>query len=134
MNEYKVISITLMPQGYCLVKIALDILEENILVIQIEEGIISDIKNSKHLDNDIKEYLVEIILKDNSLLLDRLVQKALNDNTVQKQLKQRQNGVFLVDYDVWIRCKNDVKEKKEKERLMRIDDILLHNSLKMKKL
>ncbi len=108
MHKYKIQSMQAMAEGYCLIKISLGPSDEGVLVFKLIEESIDDLQKT--------------LLENNRLILDKLVKVALLDNTIIKQLQDQKNGVFEVDYDLWISTIYAAKEEQDKMRLKRLSD------------
>lgn len=118
---YAIKAMKRMPDGDFLVKVSLDPpADRTILVFKLAE----DIENSESNEHQMKEYVSAFLFKNNRFALRELVKRALRDPAVVRQLEQKQNGIFRVDYDGWLSLRVSLKEDEENKRLQKLHDMI----------
>ncbi len=118
---YAIKAMKRMPDGDFLVKVSLDPPADlTILVFKLAE----DIEHSESNEHQMKEYVSAFLFKNNRFALREMIKRALRDPAVVRQLEQKQNGIFRVDYDGWLSLMAYVKEDEENKRLNKLKDII----------
>lgn len=111
--EYKIQSIQTTPEGYFLTHISLDIEKKHIIVLKFMNGFIKHLASSDSLTEEIESKLRKMLLENDNLLLIRLTRIALGNESIKKQLRNKENGILDINYSKWQRIIEKLKQERE---------------------
>lgn len=103
MYKYEIESMQLMHEleENFIIHITLDSKKKHRIVLKFTRSFIDDLFKGAPSGEEIEKWFKKILSENDNFLLIRLTRIALGNESIKKQLKMQENGLFSIDYRKW---------------------------------